>query len=189
MVAGIQDIEIRPLQQLNSADFQLIASGYISDCKYEVMYSETRDHVSIDLQLVRLDEPYHKFWEYDDKTLQRYNQLLSKNYSFGAYESGVLVGMALAEPREWNRSMWVWEFHVGEAHRGLGIGKQLMTCVAKKAKADGFRTIVCETQNTNATAIQIYHRLGFRAEGVDISYYSNQDYPDGEVAIFMKCRL
>ena len=31
--------------------------------------------------------------------------------------------------------------------------------------------------------------LGFRVEGVDISFYSNDDYPEGEIAVFMKRRL
>ena len=41
----------------------------------------------------------------------------------------------------------------------------------------------------DAAAIQIYRQLGFRVEGVDLSYYTNEDYPDGEIAIFMKRRL
>lgn len=182
-------LEIHPLQQLSTDDFQRIVSGYVSDCKYVVTHEETAEHVSLELKLIKLSEPYQKIWEHEEEDLQRYNQLLSRNYSFGAYEDGVLVGLVLAEPHEWNGSVWVWEFHVGETHRGLGIGKQLMDCVAAQAEADGMRTIVCETQNTNATAVQIYRKLGFHVEGIDISYYSNQDYPDGEVAIFMKRRV
>jgi len=64
-----------------------------------------------------------------------------------------------------------------------------MEAVAQKAKAAGLRAIVCETQNTNATAVNVYRRLGFAVEAVDISYYSNNDYPDGDVAVFMKWRL
>ena len=64
-----------------------------------------------------------------------------------------------------------------------------MECVAEKASRADFRTIVCETQNTNPTAINVYRKLGFRVEGVDISFYSNDDYPEGEMAVFMKRRL
>ena len=180
---------IRPLQQLNLVDFQRIASGYVSNFKYEVTWKDIEDHVSFDLKLTRLDKPYYKIWEHDEEDLQRYTQLLNENYSFGAYEDDVLVGLILAESHRWNDSVWVWEFHVEETYRGLGIGKQLMICVVEKAKADGFRTIVCETQNTNVPAIQIYRNLGFCVEGIDISYYSNEDYPYGEIAIFMKRSL
>jgi ribosomal protein S18 acetylase RimI-like enzyme len=64
-----------------------------------------------------------------------------------------------------------------------------METAVQKAKAAGLRTIVCETQNTNATAVNVYRRLGFSVEAIDISYYSNDDYPDGDVAVFMKRRL
>jgi ribosomal protein S18 acetylase RimI-like enzyme len=64
-----------------------------------------------------------------------------------------------------------------------------MDAVMEKARKAGYRIIVCETQNTNADAIQIYRHLGFRVEGMDISYYSNEDYPDGEIAVFMKRRI
>ena len=67
-----------------------------------------------------------------------------------------------------------------------------MERVAEKASRAGFRIMVCETQNTNPTAINVYRKLGFRVEGIegiDISFYSNHDYPEGEIAVFMKRRL
>nr|MBA3321877.1 GNAT family N-acetyltransferase [Pyrinomonadaceae bacterium] len=111
------------------------------------------------------------------------------NFSFGAYDGALLVGLLIAEARLWNHSLWVCEFHVAETHRQRGIGKRLMDCAAEKAKQAGLRIIVCETQNTNAAAISVYRKLGFGIDGIDISYYSNTDYPDGEIAIFMKRRL
>jgi ribosomal protein S18 acetylase RimI-like enzyme len=48
------------------------------------------------------------------------------------------------------------------------------------------RVLVCETQSTNVPAIRFYRALGFVLEGLDLSLYSNHDYPDGEIAIFMK---
>ena len=95
----------------------------------------------------------------------------------------------IAEPQPWNKSVTVWEFHVAEAQRGQGLGRRLMERVIEQARRDKFRIIVCETQTTNAPAIHIYRRLGFQIEGVDISFYSNHDYPDGEMAVFMKRRL
>ncbi|MYE91002.1 GNAT family N-acetyltransferase, partial [Candidatus Poribacteria bacterium] len=82
--------------------------------------------------------------------------------------------------------LFIHEFHVAETHRKQNIGKRLMECVVEKASRAGLRIIVCETQNTNPTAISVYRKLGFRVEGIDISLYSNHDYPEGEIAIFMK---
>ena len=99
------------------------------------------------------------------------------------------MGFILGEPHDWNRSICVPEFHVAETYRQMGIGRKLMECVAQNSNRAGFRAIVCETQNTNVTAIEVYHKLGFRIEAIDISFYSNHDYPDGEMALFMKRRL
>lgn len=182
-------IEIRSLTSLNITDLKRVASGYSSDSKYVVIYTSEDTSVHFDLQLVSLDDLYVKKFDYDDGTLQRYERVLKDGYSFGAYDGNLLVGLIIGEPHAWNRSLWVSEFHVIETYRNMGIGKQLMACVAEKANRAGSRTIVCETQNTNVPAIKVYHKLGFRLEGIDISYYSNSDYPDGEIAVFMKRRL
>lgn len=182
-------IGIRPLTELSLSDLERVASGYSSDSKYVVTYISAEDQVTFDLQLVALDKPYIKKFYYDNDTIQRYERLLNDGFSFGAYDGNLLIGLVIGEPHEWNRSLWIWEFHVLKEYRNKGIGKRLMECVAEKAKGAGFRTIVCETQNTNVTAIKVYRKLGFELEGIDISYYSNNDYPDGEIAIFMKRRL
>lgn len=183
-------IEVYALENLNQADLQRVANGYSSHGKYEVVLTDSGNHISIELRFVALVQPYVKKYDhFDDETTRRYNQVLKDGHSFGAFDGDLLVGFAIAEARSWNQSLWVYEFHVAETHRNLGIGKRLMECAAKKAKEAELRTIVCETQNTNAAAIEVYRKLGFKIEGVDISYYSNADYPDGEIAVFMKRRL
>lgn len=183
-------IEISPLQQIQQADLERVGGGYISDSKYAIRYEESDEEVTLALQQVPLAQPYHKIFPYDDpETMERYERVVQMGYSWGAFEGDTLVGVLLAEPQEWNRTVWVWEFHVAEGYRGRGLGRRLMEQIAAQARESGYRTLVCETQNTNAAAIQIYRQLGFRAEGIDLSYYTNEDYPDGEVAIFMKRRL
>ena len=182
-------VEIRSLTKLSLADLRRVASGYSSDSKYTVSHRETGSCVSFDLRLVTLDKPYVKRFHYDNEILQQYNTVLNAGYSFGAYDGNLLVGLAIAEGHRWNRSLSVHEFHVAETHRNQGIGKRLMECITEKASRTGFRIIVCETQNTNSTVIKVYRKLGFRVEGVDISFYSNDDYPEGEIAVFMKRRL
>lgn len=182
-------IEIRPLIELNLNDLERVASGYSSTSKFVVTYKNSADCTAFDLQLTDLDTPYIKVFDHDEKTLHSYREFLQSGYSFGAYDTDLLVGLIIAEPHEWNASLWVWEFHVIEAYRQKGIGKKLMDRVVKKGKRGRFRVVVCETQNTNAPAIQIYRKLGFAIEGIDLSYYSNDDYPDGEIAVFMKLRM
>ena len=179
-------VEIRSLTKLSLADLKRIASGYSSDSKYAVVHTETEACITFNLRLVSLNKPYVKRFHYDDEILQQYKAVLNTGYSFGAYDDNLLVGLAIAEGHQWNRSLSVHEFHVAEIHRGQGIGRRLIERVAEEASRAGFRIIVCETQNTNPTAINVYRKLGFRVEGIDISLYSNHDYPDGEIAIFMK---
>ena len=183
-------IEVHPLIKLSLADLMRVASGYTSNAVYGVVLNDSGNHISIDLQFFALEQPYVKKYDhFDDQTVERYNCILKESYSFGAYDGDLLVGLTIAEAHLWNQSLWVHEFHVAETHRNLGLGKRLMERAAEKAKESKLRTIVCETQNTNAAAIGFYRKLGFRIEGIDISYYSNADYPDGEIAVFMKRRL
>lgn len=181
---------IRRLTSLALADLKRVASGYSCDSKYLVNYADSQGHTSFELRLVALPTPFVKAYDhFDDESLERYGPALGSGFSCGAFEDDALVGLAIAEPDRWNRSVWVWEFHVAESYRRKGIGGRLMEYVALQAKREGLRSIVCETQNTNAIAIEAYRRLGFRVEGVDISHYSNDDYPDGEIAVFMKRRV
>jgi ribosomal protein S18 acetylase RimI-like enzyme len=183
-------IEIQPLAERQIDSLKQIITGYTSPGRYVVTYSDSPTQTSFNLTFQRLDKPHVvQYHHLDDETLARYRDGLQHGFSFGAFAQDDLAGVLLAEPQAWNKSLWVWEFHVHEAMRGRGIGRQLMETAAQKAQAAGLRTMVCETQNTNATAVHVYRRLGFAVEAVDISYYSNEDYPDGDVAVFMKRRL
>jgi ribosomal protein S18 acetylase RimI-like enzyme len=100
-----------------------------------------------------------------------------------------MIAIAIAEARRWNRTLWVWEFHVAPDYHYQGIGRQLMEALAEKARSADLRVMVCETQNTNVPAISFYRQVGFSIEGIDLSYYTNHDLTAGEVAIFMKRKL
>lgn len=182
-------IESRTLSHLSEADFLRLVRGYSSLTRYAVHKNETLEQTSISLELVRLDQPYQKQWEYIPDELVRYHRYLQEGYSLGVFEGERLVALSIAEPRWWNKTLWVWEFHVEEHRRGQGIGQQLMDALAGRAREAGLRALVVETQNTNVPAILFYRKVGFEIEGVDLSYYTNHDAVDGEVAVFMKRKL
>jgi len=180
---------VRPLLAFSDTDFSRIVSGYTSMERYRVERWVDEVETSIRLTLEKLDAPYHKVFHSDDSELARYRSYLGQGFSIGAYDGERLVGLILAEPHAWNRSLWVWEFHVDPLFQRQGIGRQMMAAAAEKAQQAGFRVLVCETQSTNTAAIRVYRKLGFEIEGIDLSYYTNHDIPDGEVAIFMKRQL
>jgi ribosomal protein S18 acetylase RimI-like enzyme len=142
------------------------------------------------MTLATLATPYRKqFAPPDAESLERYRRMVPGEFCLGVDEGEALVGVSLAEAQEWNRSLWVWEFHVAERRKGQGIGTVLMEDLARRARAAGLRIMICETQNTNVPAIRFYRRMGFTVEGIDLSYYTNDDWPDGEIAVFMKRKL
>jgi ribosomal protein S18 acetylase RimI-like enzyme len=182
--------DIRPLAQVNPDDLHRLVTGYTSNAKYQVSKSGSGQQFALALELVPLPQPYYKRYDHlDTETLERYRHVPAFGFSFGAYDVGQCVGIALAEPRHWNKSLWVWELHVAETHRRRGVGRRLVEALTEKARAVGLTRLVCETQNTNVAAIHFYQRVGFQIEAIDLSYYTNDDFPDGEIAVFMKKRL
>jgi len=183
-------MDIRPLPPLSLDAMQRFIIGYTSLWRYAIRKTESDQTTLFVVELERLETPYIKHYDsLDAETGQRYRALCDNGLSLGAYDGDDLIGLALAEQQDWNNSVWVWEFHVAESHRGQGGGTQLMEALAQKARAAGLRAIFCETQTTNVPAIRFYRKLGFTLDGFNLSFYSNDDWPQGEVAVFMKRTL
>ena len=181
-------VDIRRIRHLRREDLS-VANGYVSSAKYEVSNTETADHICFTLSRRELIEPFEKHWSASEDDYRGYSELLDQGLSFGMYDRGRLVGIAISERINWNKSLWIREFGIAESHRRKGLGRQLMERVAADASAKGLRVLVCETQNTNVPAIDFYRSVGFEIAGVDLSYYTNSDLTAGEVAIFMKRKL
>ena len=182
-------IEIHPLLEVNEAVLRGIITGYVSREKYRVIYISTPQDTTFNLQLVNLASPYVKQFNTTQEDIRHSQEALQAGWSIGAFDGEEPVAIAIAEPQWWNHTLWIWEFHVAESQRGKGIGMQLMDRLAERAAPAGLRAMLVETQTTNVPAIRFYHKAGFAIEGIDISYYTNEDYPEGEMAIFMKRRL
>ncbi len=183
-------IEIRPLVSISAGVIHEIGGGYTSPARYTVNKVENPERTVITLELTPLEKPYVKHWDPSDEVEDKRNQqCVDEGYSLGAYEDDRLVGLAVIEPRWWNRTFFIWEFHVAEAYRRRGIGRQLMQAVVDKARQAGFRVVALETQSTNLPAISFYRSVGFEIDALDLSLYTNTDATDGEVAIFMKRKL
>jgi ribosomal protein S18 acetylase RimI-like enzyme len=179
-------IEIRPLAGFNSDRFRELGSGYTSTSRYQVTKRENDKQATISLNLVELETPYVKKWESTSEQEIAYSRIVEKGLSLGVYDEDRLVGIAIAEKQEWNQTLWIWEFHIDIEYRKRGLGRQLMNRLETVGKENGCRVIVCETQNTNVPAIRFYRKVGFEVGAIDLSYYTNNDMTDFEVAVFMK---
>ncbi|HEY7588506.1 MAG TPA: GNAT family N-acetyltransferase [Thermoplasmata archaeon] len=182
-------VRVQPLADLRVEDIRRVVTGYISPARYAVETRETRDRVVFTLTRVALEHPFVKEFPIPEDDLRHYPEIVRTGWSLGAYDGETLVGLILAERREWNNSLWVWEIGVADSHRRRGVGRRLVEELSRRAKEAGVRILVCETQTTNVPAIDFYRRTGFRLEGIDLSYYTNRDVETGEIALFMKRRL
>ncbi|MEO8392681.1 MAG: GNAT family N-acetyltransferase [Chloroflexota bacterium] len=183
-------IDIRPLTQLNPDDFRGIVTGYTSSSRYRVQKSETDQSTVFALELEQMDTPYVKHDDlFDEDNLRNYQTYVQNGFSFGAYDGERLIGIAVAEAQEWSNRLWLWEFHIAEAYRGMGVGRRLMDTLIERSRQAGLRAIFLETQNTNVGAIRFYRKMGFTLAGLNLALYSNQDYPDGEICLFMMRNL
>jgi len=182
----MKDVAIHPLTQISTESLRSLIQGYTSTERFIVAKIENEQRVSINLELVQLEQPYRKQWPPDAAMEEHYRSIIEQGFSLSITYQQKCIGLAIAEKRDWNRSLWVWEFHILKDFQGQGYGRKLMEALAQLATQVGCRVMVCETQNTNLPAIRFYRKLGFEVGAVDLSYYSNQDLSDFEVAIFMK---
>ena len=179
-------IEIKQLTEITPNHLREIMAGYTTSAVYRVTKNESDTTTVISLSLMDLKQPYVKEWETNDEEIGYYRKLLEDGLSLGVYDGNNLVGIAIVEKKAWNRTLWVWEFHVRPDYQNRGIGAQLMNHLVDIGREAGCRVLVCETQNTNVSAIRFYRKVGFEVGAVDLSYYTNTDMTDFEVAVFMK---
>ena len=182
---------ILPLQNLKLEEILPIVTGYESTEKFAVEKLESDSHIHFNIQLVNLREPHRANFEQDfnAEDLERYLGYLQQGYSFGVYIQGRLVAFAICQAMKWNNSLQIWEFQVMQEYRRRGLGRALMQHVVDQAIRDHFRIVYLETQNTNVKAIRFYRKMGFSLDALDLSYYTNHDVEDGEIAFFMKKKL
>ncbi|WP_379138835.1 GNAT family N-acetyltransferase [Paenibacillus sp. sgz500958] len=183
-------MEIKILESFSREDQQTLGSfGYTSSSKYQVKKDENLESISIEIQRIPLESPYIKLYPEEPEDLERYDRILPLGFSLGGYLNNQLIAAAIGEPVYWNNTLLIWTFQVAEKHRRMNVGTTLMQRVLELARVKGFRAVVVETQNTNEPAIDFYKKCGFEIDGIDLSYYTNNDMDEGEIAFFMKKKI
>jgi len=73
---------------------------------------------------------------------------------------------------------------VARSHRRQGIGWQLMDAVLRQLHGDRAEALFLEVDETNAPAIALYRRLGFRQVGRRANYYRSPEHgPTGALVM------
>lgn len=183
----MDEVTIQPLLALDESHFALLDSGYTTSEVYAVSKVETPNLTQFELRLAPIAPPFVKHYLPPDPTTRDHYAVLARDgHVFGALVRQACAGLAITEPKMWNHSLWVHDFHIAPDRHGQGLGRRLMERVIAAARAQGLRCVVCETQNTNVAAIRFYRALGFTLDGLDLSLYSNHDRERGDFAVFMK---
>ena len=182
-------IEIRTLKDIDLEILCEIITGHVSQEVFSVEKAETENAVSFHLQLKSLPEPATHLWRPCEQDMLEYRKAFAQDTCIAAYLGEKVVGVAIADVREWNKTLWMWEFHVHPDYHRRGIGWLMMEEMVCVAKREGVRVIVCETQSTNVPAIRFYQAMDFTMDSIDLSYYSNEDYRNNAIAIFMKRKI
>jgi ribosomal protein S18 acetylase RimI-like enzyme len=105
-------------------------------------------------------------------TEQMWRERAGRGRTFGAWNAGVLVGLATglpasgiaasrADPADWHLvGMWV-----SPQVRGQGIGDRLVAGVCELARTSGAASVTLWVTEVNGRAIAFYRRLGFAPTG------------------------
>ena len=59
--------------------------------------------------------------------------------------------------------------------RGRGVGSALITDLLKKARSLSVRALTLEVRESNAPAIRLYEKFGFKCAGVRPHYYTDKE--------------
>lgn len=68
----------------------------------------------------------------------------------------------------------VWDLRVHPDHKGKGYGRALIDYARHEAEALGVNHLRIETQNTNPSAVDFYHNMGFELAQIREHAYSGQ---------------
>ena len=184
---------VKQLTTISFTELKALMNGFETSHMYEVKQSsksstDLLDGMTIELRLVHLNSPICVKHDYlQEADVVTFSSFLPQGLSFGCFqEQEAMCGFLIAEYQEWNNSVSVREFQIGKAYRGKGIGQMLLDALEKACVERNIRCIVCETQVVNYPALQFYKKHGFTLDGIDLSFYSNDDYSKQNIAVFMK---
>ena len=89
----------------------------------------------------------------------------------GTFAEGTLVGVAgfvREQGEKFRHKGFVWGVYVSERWRGHGVGRQLMTALLEKARAQtGLERITLHVATVQVAARQLYASLGFKPFGCE----------------------
>ncbi len=156
--------------------------AYTSDYFYDVQTNYNLDGWTVSFTR----KPFGKTFVNLNSTFDTlYQKHLENAEAYGIIENDVLAAAIEICPEEWSNRLRVTEMWVDRRYHRQGIGTALMNLAKKKAREQGRRAVILETQSCNANAIAFYLAQGFVLIGFDACCYGNRDIERREVRMEM----
>ena len=169
------------LEQAKWQDYPL-PFQYTSHNYYNVEISQQGDNFAVSFVKKPFDVPFEKTPDENDKLFQFWWDDVQ---AWGIEEGKNLAAAIETCVEVWNNRLRVTELWVDSKYRRMGIATALMDAAVWRAKQEGRRAVVLETQSHNEGAINFYLNYGFTLIGFDACAYQNNDVQRKEVRIEM----
>ncbi len=94
------------------------------------------------------------------------------------------VAGQLVMRKNWNNYAYIEDIRVDRDFRRLGIGRKLLEKAVDWASGKRLAGVMCETQNNNVGACELYRNCGFKLGGVDRLLYKGLNPETSEIALY-----
>ncbi|WP_137990126.1 GNAT family N-acetyltransferase [Streptomyces vilmorinianum] len=176
----MSDLAYRVAGPADQSAVAALDDSFTTDHVYEVAAGD----IGFGLRLVAVDPPLVKVFPADDDTDDEEEEGGADHEIVAVDADGTLCGFIAVDVEEWNRRLVVRQVTVAPAHRGRGIGGELMRRALAHGRERGARTAWLEVTSVNVPAVRAYRRMGFRLCGLDTTLYTGTA-SEGETALFM----
>lgn len=162
---------------------------YTTEGYFDVEIREDADSFHVDMVMKKFDEPVRHEPDFSDGLYPDYWPgaeawgIIGEEKGEDGLPKKKLLACIECCPEEWSNRLLVTEVWVAEELHRQGIATRMMNLVKEKARRDGRRAIMLETQSCNVHAIAFYRSQGFQLLGLDSCCYGNFDIERHEVRI------
>ena len=117
-------------------------------------------------------EPPFRF----SRALMRQLTQSSRNATWIAEENGAMDGFAIVDldPADGASIAYIQTLEVTPAHRGQGIGSELLRRIESSARNVGAQSIWLHVDTENASAIRLYEAHGYTRQGREENFYARR---------------
>lgn len=122
-------------------------------------------------------------------TMKLYQDWLEDPAAFILTQDSKIIGYLELDKESWSNRLRISELLIFDEYRHLGYGTILIEKAKDIAQKENFREIVLGTETCDSKAIDFYLKNGFKVNGIDLSFYDNDDVSKKEVRIEMVLKM